>query len=222
MRRPRVRTPRQPDSPAIELVTEPDGAATLYIDGGQAMQAWERDLMHRSAEVLCARGSEFVEVGLGLGLSALHIATHPNTARHVVVEKYDEVIDLFQARHPELPATLSIVRSDFVDYFEALPPASVDGIFFDPYLPAEIREDYDFWDAVMPALTRALRPEAVFIPCFTTSPYLPWIDYFEHVVVERHPFVAYESTNYTCATSGDAYIQSYSRPRPGSRIAATA
>ena len=73
-----------PEDARIEMV-EDGGAVTLYIDGGQAMQAWERDLMRHSAEMLCACGSEFLEVGLGLGISALHIAAHPNTRRHVVV-----------------------------------------------------------------------------------------------------------------------------------------
>lgn len=207
-------TPGQSDSPAIELVTDPDGATTLYIDNGQAMQAWEIDLMHRSADILCAYGSEFLEVGLGLGLSALRIATHPNTRRHVVVEKYQDVIDLFKQNHPDLPGTLTIVHADFLDYFEAVQPASVDGIFFDPYLPYDVRNDMSFWDGVMPVMTRALRPSALFIPCFTTAPVLGWMDYFDHVSVERHPFVAYDTTEYTRMTAGDAYIQCYWDPHP--------
>jgi spermidine synthase len=212
-----MRKRRQSESPRIELVTDDGGATTLYIDDGQAMQAWEIDLMHRSADILCAEGSEFLEVGLGLGISARRIATHPNTRRHVVVEKYQQVIDLFTASH-EVPATLTIVRADFLDYMQTLAPASVDGIFFDPYLPEKMRNDRGFWDEVMPVLTRALRPGALFIPCFTTRPTLGWIDYFEHVSVERRPFVAYDSTEYTSATAGDAFIQCYWDPLPEERI----
>jgi spermidine synthase len=213
-----VRKPKQSESPSIDLVTDPDGATTLYIDDGQAMQAWEIDLMHRSADILCAYGSEFLEIGLGLGLSALRIATHPNTRRHVVVEKYQEVIDLFVAHHPDLPETLTIVRADFLDYIKAIEPASVDGIFFDPYLPEKMRNDTSFWDRVMPVMTRALRPGALFIPCFTTRPVLGWIDYFERVSVERQPFIAYDSTEYTYMTAGDAFIQCYWDPLPAERM----
>ena len=78
---------QQPENPAIELIEDTSGETTLYIDGGQAMQGWERDLMWRSADLLCTYGSSFLEVGLGLGLSALRIASHPSTRRHVVVEK---------------------------------------------------------------------------------------------------------------------------------------
>jgi spermidine synthase len=214
-------TPLQSDSPDIELVTESDGTTTLYIDDGQAMQAWEHELMHRSADFLCAHGSEFLEVGLGLGISALRIATHPTTRRHTVVEKYQQVIDLFRERNAA-PDTLSIVRADFVDYMEAAEPESVDGLFFDPYLPADVRDDRSFWDRIMPVMVRVLRPGALFIPCFTTSPYLGWIDYFEHCHVERVAFDAYATTDYTYDTAGDAYIQCYWDPRPGSRLAGKA
>ena len=80
--------------PEIELV-EQGSEVTLLFDDRQAMQAWERDLMFASADLLCEYGSNFLEVGLGLGLSALRIAENPRVRRHVVVEKYKRVIDLF-------------------------------------------------------------------------------------------------------------------------------
>src|SRR6266498_2632421 len=122
---------QQSPDPKIFLVEE-NGETTLLIDDRQAMQAWERDLMFASADLLCEHGSNFLEVGLGLGLSALRIASHPATRRHRVIEKYGRVIDLFKARHPNLPATLEIVEADFFDYVDVLEPSSVDGIFFDP------------------------------------------------------------------------------------------
>ena len=62
--------------PKIELV-EQGGEVTLLFDDRQAMQAWERDLMLASGDLLCEFGSNFLEVGLGLGLSALRIAENP-------------------------------------------------------------------------------------------------------------------------------------------------
>lgn len=76
----------QPADPQIELIDR-DGEVTLTIDGDQAMQGWEHELMRRSADLLCGFGSEFLEVGLGLGISAVRIATNPCTRRHVVIEK---------------------------------------------------------------------------------------------------------------------------------------
>src|SRR5262249_42701979 len=75
-------------APDIRLVETTEGEVTLSIDGHQAMQAWERDLMWAAADQLCTFGSEFLEVGLGLGISALRIASNPTTRRHVVVERY--------------------------------------------------------------------------------------------------------------------------------------
>src|SRR5947209_15065982 len=98
------------EDPEIQLVERDNSEVTLYVAGEQAMQAWERDLMWKSADILCQYGSEFLEVGLGLGLSALRIANHPNTHKHIVVEKYQKVIDLFKSLHPSLPTNLKIVH----------------------------------------------------------------------------------------------------------------
>jgi spermidine synthase len=211
--------PRQRENPDIQLVETENGEVTLFIDGGQAMQAWERDLMRESAEILCSHGSEFLEVGLGLGISALVIAGHPNTRRHVVIEKYPQVIELFRERHPAPPATLEIVCADFFDHIRTLPPASFDGIFCDPALPDSIWEDQALWNEVMPRLVRLLRPEGVFIPAFSTRPVLrkQYAHFFDQVVVRRRPFHAYASTWYTSATEGDAFIQCFSNPAPAER-----
>jgi predicted O-methyltransferase YrrM len=64
------------------VLADHNGEVTLYIDGNQAMQAWEHDLMVELADLLYQYGCEFLEVGLGLGISALRIAQHiprPNT-----------------------------------------------------------------------------------------------------------------------------------------------
>ena len=200
------------EHPEIHLVEE-DGEVTPFIGDHQAMQGWERELMMASADRLCEHGSEFLEVGLGLGLSALHIATRANTRRHVVVERYRRVIELFGERHPELPATLQIVEADFFDYVQRLAPSSLDGIFFDPWLPREVATDEALWLRVMPLVVRALRPGGAFIPFFTTRPELKWPFYkfFDRVIVDKRPFSAYASTEYTNGTSGDAYIQCFVR-----------
>jgi spermidine synthase len=209
--------PRQRENPDIQLVETENGEVTLFIDGGQAMQAWERDLMRESAEILCRHGSEFLEVGLGLGISALVIAGHPNTRRHTVIEKYPQVIELFRERHPAPPSTLEIVCADFFEHIRTLPPASFDGIFCDPALPDSIWEDQALWNEVVPLLVRLLRPEGVFIPAFSTRPMLrkQYAHFFDQVVVRRRPFQAYASTWYTSALQGDAFIQCFSNPPAG-------
>jgi spermidine synthase len=200
--------------PKIRFV-EREGEVTLFIDDHQAMQGWEQDLMVASADLLCQYGSTFFEVGLGLGLSAVRIATHPNTRRHIVVEKYGQVIQLFKERHPNLPDTLEIVEADFFDYVQVLEPSSLDGIFFDPWLPRELADNEDLWQRVMPLVIRALKPGGAFIPFFTTRPELKWpfYQFFDQIIVEKRAFTAYSTTEYTHGTSGDAYIQCFVRSR---------
>jgi len=204
-------TTSQPEDPEVTLVETETGEVTLQIDGRQAMQAWERDLMWESADLLCAYGSRFLEVGLGLGLSALRIAQHPSTRRHTVVEKYPKVVDIFRSRHPHLPDTLEIVVTDFFEYVDMLEPSSLDGIFFDPAIPGEVANDEALWDRVMPRVVAALREGGAFIPFFSTRPALRWPFYrfFPRCLVERRPFTAYATTNYTFGTEGDAFIQCF-------------
>jgi predicted methyltransferase len=211
----------QPTDPTITLVRTPAGETTLLIDDVQAMQGWERQLMWRSADLLCARGGEFLEAGLGLGLSAQRIAARPGTRRHVVVEKYAKVIELFRAEHPRPPQPLEIVNADFFDYADRLEPESFDGIFFDPELPREMFEDRALLDAFVPKLVRALRPGGTFVPMFSISGEVPdaatctaspgtmldrYARFFDRVVVERHPYRAYADTRYTPDVTGEAYV----------------
>jgi spermidine synthase len=197
--------------PSIELVETASGEVTLLIDGGQAMQAWERELMWEMADLLCGYGSEFLEVGLGLGISALRIASNPRTRRHVVVEKYEKVIELFTDRHPVLPPSLEIVHADICDYAHDLEPESVDGIFFDPYPPKGQRGNKALWAEVIPAMARALRPGGAIIPFASEKPELnEWFrPFFRRVIVERRSFSAYPTTEYMKTTEGTVYIQCF-------------
>lgn len=197
-------------APEIELIDH-DGEVTLSIGGEQAMQAWERDLMWASADMLCRHGKDFYEVGLGLGLSALRIAEHPATRSHRVLELFGEVEDLFRAQHPRLPGTLTIERGNFFERVFELETESIDGMFFDPALDMEVWKDEELWRRTMPEVVRALRPGGVFIPFFSTKPELRWqyVQHFRTIRVERHPYTAYDTTEYTYGTSGDAYIQCF-------------
>jgi len=203
---------REIDQPHIRLVETPGGETTLWIDDAQAMQGWERELMWDSADLLCTYGTEFLEAGLGLGLSALRIASNRRTRKHVVVEKYAPVIELFRERTPDVPPTLEIVNADFFDYVRQMPAASVDGIFFDPYLVSVATwKDVDFWNEMVPLIRQTLRPGGAFIPCFSTEPVLRWpfFYFFERVVVERRSYTTYAATQYMLERSSDAYIECF-------------
>jgi len=206
-------SPPQAAQDSLELV-ERDGEVTLLLSGSQAMQAWETELMCASADIVCTYGSEFLEVGLGLGISALRIAQAPTTRRHVVIEKYAQVETWFRERHP-VPPHLEIVIADFFEYVETIKPESLDGIFFDPALPMTMWDDASLWKRVTPLIVRSLRPGGCFVPFFSTRPMLreQFYPYFDRVIIERRPFQAYEGTTYTYGKSGDAFIQCYVKTR---------
>jgi predicted methyltransferase len=204
----------QPDDPEIALF-EREGEVTLMIDGDQAMQAWERELMCLSADLLCQFGSTFLEVGLGLGISALRIAGNPRTQHHVVIEKYRKVIDLFLENNPSPPSALEIVHADFFDYVPKLQGESFDGIFFDPHLPKELREDEALWQEIVPQMVRTLRKGGALVPCFSSYPVLRWqfVPFFDRVVVDKVAFNAYRTTNYMAHNTGYAFIQQFIKTR---------
>jgi len=203
---------RQPENPEIALVDE-YGEITLYIAGAQAMQAWEEELMCKSADLLCEYGDTFLEVGLGLGLSALHVAANPGTKSHTVVEKYQRVIDLFLERHPgPLPEPLKIVHADIFECIDTLEPNSLDGVFFDPEFPSGTYDDPEVVEELLPRLLGALRPGGAFIPFFSVEPVLKkrYVRFFNKVLMIKHPFETYANTNYTHGIkSGDAFIQCF-------------
>jgi predicted methyltransferase len=197
----------------IQLAKTDSGETTLYIHGSQAMQAWERELMEEAADLMCQRGGDFLEAGLGLGISALHVSRHLRTRSHVVVEISRKVIDLFQLTNPRLPPALKIVHADFFEQIHQVPAASLDGIFFDPALPMPMWNDNRLWEEVMPVVVRTLRPGACFVPFFSTEPVLrkQYLPFFDEVRVVRRPFRAYRDTMYTHGNAGDAFIQLFVR-----------
>ena len=209
-----TRTP-QWSNPEIAMLELPSGEVTLSIEGEQAMQGWEKSLMWASADMLCSFGTDFLEVGLGLGLSALRIAGNSKTRRHTVVELYRTVIELFHERHPRLPSSLQIVQDDAFKYLPTVPAASLDGIFFDPFMPAALENQKSIWDEFMPFALNALRPGGAFIPFFTTKPILKWpfFHYFDEVTVRKYSYAAYPETSYTNAQSGNAYVQCFIKSR---------
>jgi predicted methyltransferase len=189
---------------------------TLVIGQGQAMQRWEAELMEYSADLMCSNGTEFLEVGLGFGFSALRIARRAGTRSHVVIEKFPEVIKAFDNQHPDRPASLEIRLGDIFDVVDDLAPTSFDGIFFDPALRMSVWEDEALWADFAPRLVRCLRPEGVLVPFFTTRPVLrpQFAGLFHEVHVYRRPYEAYASTIYTYGRRGDAFVQVYRRPDP--------
>lgn len=204
----------QPIDPEVSFVRSEIGELTLLINGHQAMQAWEEPLMKRSAQLLCegVHGT-FLECGLGFAMSATEIAHQSTVEKHIVVERYQEVIDWVQAEHVSLPDNLEIVHDDFFDYIDQLESSSIAGIMLDPWVPKEVRDDSAWWDSLIrDGIYRVLVPGGRFVPFFSSDPVIdPYFEpYFDKVIIERHDYTAYGTTSYmNNKPTGYAYLQCF-------------
>jgi spermidine synthase len=197
----------------IRWENKPTGEQTLYIDAGQAMQAWEEGLMEFSADLLVGYGSRFAEAGLGFGFSALRISARTQVKSHTVVELHKDVIRMFSSRCPSPPSSLSIVNDDFFHWIRRVEAESLDGIFFDPALPRHEWDDAKFWDEQVTWMRRAIRPGGALVPFFSTRPVLrkQFLRHFPEVRCFPQPFRAYPNTSYTYARRGLAIVQCFIR-----------
>jgi spermidine synthase len=188
-----------------------NGERTLYIGGGQAMQAWEQELMEFSADLLAGYGSTFAEAGLGFGLSALRLCANAGVTSHTVVELHEDVIRTFRGRCPHPPGALRIVHGDFFHWIRTVEPDSLDGIFFDPALPRRLWDDTKFWDEHVTWMRRAIRRGGALVPFFSTRPVLrkQFLRHFAEVRCFPRPFKAYRNTAYTYARQGTAIVQCF-------------
>jgi predicted methyltransferase len=204
----------QPKEPEISLARTETGEMTLLIDGHQAMQAWEEPLMKRSAELLCEGISgTFLECGLGFAISAVEIAKQPTVEKHIVIERYSEVIEQVKAGELALPEKLEIIHDDFFDYIDTIDSGSIAGIMLDPWVPKSIRDDADWWDDLMRnGIRRVLTPGGRFVSFFSIEPTIEprFEPYFSKVVIERHTYSAYQTTSYmNGSVLGNAYLQCF-------------
>jgi spermidine synthase len=204
----------QPTDPEVLFTRSGAGELTLLINEHQAMQAWEEPLMRRSAQLLC-EGVEgtFLECGLGFAMSAVEIASQPTVHKHIVVERYLEVIDWVRAEGPSLPDNLEIVHEDFFDYIDRVESESIAGIMLDPWVPKEVRDDKGWWDSLMrDGIRRVLVPGGRFVSFFSSEPVIEprFEPYFDKVFIERHEYTAYETTSYmNDKSTGYAYLQCF-------------
>jgi predicted methyltransferase len=202
----------QPEDPDVQYLSE-NGEVTLSFDGIQVVQGWETDMLSTMSEMLCDFGGNILEVGLGLGISARKIANYPSIKRHIVVEKYQKVIDLFHINHGSaiLPDTTKIVHADIFDFISQIEPNSLDGIFYDPYFPVvDMYEDPVVLEKLLPGLFAALRSGGALMPFPSLRPLLKekYFAFASKFIVLRYPFETYQNTTYMQNIhKGNAFIK---------------
>lgn len=97
--------------------------------GWDVMSEWERPIMVKHAEQVCANGGHILESGFGMGISADLIQSY-NPTSHTIVEINDEIYDRLVAWAADKPNVIPVKG----DWAEVTPTdRKYDGIFYDSY-----------------------------------------------------------------------------------------
>ena len=198
-----------PEDAKIELV-EKEGEVTLYIDGGQAMQAWNASSCG-VRQTSCVPGALSIwRLDLAWGFRRCEsqaTITPPTHRRGEISTSHRPLLPAIS----EPPANLQIVKADIFDFALTLEPESLDGIFFDPYLSKDVPCDMQqLWGDVLPALVRSLRIGGAFVPYFSPKPELR----YHTIIISTESSWNDTPTQPTAEQStpgeaGDAFIQCF-------------
>jgi amino acid adenylation domain-containing protein len=138
----------------------------LNIDGQQVMQAWERPLMKKMAEIATETHGDVLEVGFGMAIAATYMLDM-GVRSYTVIEYNDEVIARFERWRESYPdVDIRLLRGKWQDLQDHL--GSYDAVFFDTY-PVD---EWEFWQHAIEHITfaehffpcahRVLRPGGIF------------------------------------------------------------
>tara|TARA_R100001594_G_scaffold22222_1_gene42962 strand:- start:482 stop:1165 length:684 start_codon:yes stop_codon:yes gene_type:complete len=106
-----------------------DTKITDPATGWDVMSEWERPIMVKHAEQVCANGGHILESGFGLGISADLIQGY-DIESHTIVEINDEIYDRLVAWAADKPNVIPVKG----DWATATPTdRKYDGVFYDSY-----------------------------------------------------------------------------------------
>lgn len=136
---------------------------TLRIMDHPVMEDWETPYMAKLAEIATSNGGVILELGLGMGISALDIQSNPNVVTHYIVEANLGVVEkgLKDFHDPIAKGRMHILSGFWEDVVEQqLAPESFDGILFDTY-PLKEQEIHGNHFSFLPVAFKLLRPGGI-------------------------------------------------------------
>jgi tetratricopeptide (TPR) repeat protein len=126
------------------------GDELLMPDGFEVMMEWERPIMERSAEIICVRGGDVLNVGFGMAIIDTAIQKH-DIDSHTIIEAHPQVVEKAEAWAADKKG-VRIVPKRWQDALSEIGP--FDGIYFDTLMPPMI--------PFMLETPRLLKPGGVF------------------------------------------------------------
>lgn len=106
--------------------------STLTICGHPVMESWEEPYMKLLAEIVSKNKGVILEIGFGMGISAMYIQQH-NPSLHIIIEANESVSKKAQAFSNQQKNTVLVLSGFWEEVTKHLPPESINGILFDTY-----------------------------------------------------------------------------------------
>jgi guanidinoacetate N-methyltransferase len=132
----------------------------LIILGEPVMEDWEAPYMKDLARICSSKGGTVLELGYGMGISAMYIQQH-KIKKHIIVEANKMVADAARKFAKKAKHKVIVINDLWENAIKKIPNNSLDGILFDTY-PLEERELYQNHFNFFPLAYKKLRKGGVF------------------------------------------------------------
>ena len=116
-------------------------------DEWEVMMDWEDPLMAASAAYVCEGGGDILEIGFGMGISAMYIQSHTINS-HTIIENHPQIIPKAHAWAAD-KSNVTIIEGSWYDVRDTL--STYDGLFMDTFGD----QDMDKFSTVLPSLMKA-------------------------------------------------------------------
>jgi len=148
---PLIQSSSQPSSSYFDRTPVFENDEILDENGEYIMMEWEREIMEKSAEVICRKGGDILNVGFGMGIIDSYIEEHrPRT--HWIIEGHPaiqkKIIEGGWLQKPHV----KVIFKPWQEVIYNLP--KFDGIYFDTW--NESQEEFDL------NVHNILKPDGVF------------------------------------------------------------
>ena len=121
-----------------------------YVNEGttfEVMMDWEKPLMSASAAYICENGGDILEIGFGMGISAVYMHSH-SISTHTIIENHPDVIPKAK-EWANGKSNVTVITGSWYDVKDSL--STYDGLFYDTFGD----ENVDHFKTILPTLMKS-------------------------------------------------------------------